>query len=208
MNKRNLEILGLSEGATIEEVKEKYQELKVKYSEERFLDGEAGNEAARMLNKIEVAYQELCVEFDEMAGDGKRGNAYEQVDELIRNNKLNEAQQMLDAFNERPAEWHYMQSVVFYKKSWINESKKQLEIAMHMEPDNEKYRSSYEKLMQKIEYEQQLARQNAQYGNANGPYGQGQQNNNANYNRQQQQMGGGCCDCLMACCLFQLCCRS
>ena len=178
--------------------------LELFYAEERFLDGEKGNEAARMLHKIETAYQELKMEFSEKVENGIRGNAYELVDQYIKNGQLNEAQQLLDSFNERPAEWHYMQSVVFYKKSWINESKKQLEIAMHMDPSNEKYRTAYEKLMQKIEYEHKMAQQmngqqNAgQYNNTNGAYNQ----------QQQQQMGGGCCDCLMACCLFQMCCRS
>lgn len=202
MNKKNLELFDLEEGATFEEVTARYEALKAKYSEERFLDGEKGNEAARMLHKIEVAYQELRTEFNEKIENGTRGNAYELVDQYIKNGQLNEAQQLLDSFNERPAEWHYMQSVVFYKKSWINESKKQLEIAMHMEPGNEKYRNSYEKLMQKIEYEHKMAQQintqqnGTQYNNTNGAY------------NQQQQMGGGCCDCLMACCLFQMCCRS
>lgn len=206
MNKKNLELFQLDEGATFEEVTAKYEELKAKYSEERFLDGEVGNEAARMLHKIETAYQELKTEYAEKMENGLRGNAYELVDTYIKNGQLNEAQQLLDSFNERPAEWHYMQSVVFYKKSWINESKKQLEIAMHMEPSNDKYRNSYDKLMQKIEYEHKMAQQmnaqqtgNQQYNNANGAYNQ----------QQQQQMGGnGCCDCLMACCLFQMCCRN
>ena len=55
MNKRNLEILGLSEGATKEQIEEAYNTLRAKYLEDRFLDGEAGNNAARMLTKIETA---------------------------------------------------------------------------------------------------------------------------------------------------------
>ena len=44
-----------------------------------------------------------------------------------------------------------MQSVIFYKKNWVNESKKQLEIAINMEPHNNKYSEAYSKLKQKIE---------------------------------------------------------
>ena len=43
------DFLGLSESATDEEITERYNQLKEKYSEERWLDGEAGNEAARNL---------------------------------------------------------------------------------------------------------------------------------------------------------------
>ena len=49
MNKKNLEILGLEEGATVEDIEQAYSTLKAKYMEERFLEGEAGNNAAKML---------------------------------------------------------------------------------------------------------------------------------------------------------------
>lgn len=62
MNKQYYELLGLDESATDESVTARYEELKKKYSEDRFLEGEAGNEAARMLNRIDVAYHEIMSE--------------------------------------------------------------------------------------------------------------------------------------------------
>ena len=53
------ELLGLSESATDEEITRRYEELKAKYKEDRWLDGEAGNEAAKMLTKLETAYREI-----------------------------------------------------------------------------------------------------------------------------------------------------
>lgn len=84
-------------------------------------------------------------------------SSYAKVEQFIRDGKINEAQGALDEFNERPAEWHYLQSVVFYKKNWMNESKKQLEIAMQLDSSNEKYRNSYNKLKEKIEYDKHRA---------------------------------------------------
>ena len=46
-------ILGLSQGATAEEIDAAYSELKNKYMKDRFLEGEAGNEAAKNLTKLE-----------------------------------------------------------------------------------------------------------------------------------------------------------
>jgi len=131
-------ILGLPVDATEEEIENAYHTLKDKYSRERFYEGEIGNEAARNLTKLETAYHEIIsskkkVENDEMVND------YSEVERLIKNGNINEAQGKLDDFSERNAEWHYLQSVIFYKKNWLNESKKQLEIALNMEPYNNKY---------------------------------------------------------------------
>ena len=158
MNKKNLEILGLNEGATAEEIEQAYSTLKAKYMEERFLDGEAGNNAAKMLGKIETARDELIAELNEAvkSEDGtatETGDAYAKVEQLIKDGNLQEAQRALDGFNERNAEWHYLQSVVFYRKNWVNESKKQLEIAMRLDAGNDKYKEAYKKLSDKIDYD-------------------------------------------------------
>ena len=210
MNQHYYEILGVSESATDEEIRARYEELKKKYSEERFLEGEAGNEAARMLNRIDVAYNEIMTERSEKHSAENAGSSYAKVDEYIRAGKINEAQAVLDEFNERPAEWHYLQSVVFYKKNWMNESKKQLEIALQMDSSNEKYRTAYNKLKEKIEYDKKQA-ENPQQQQAQGGYAQSAPQ--PGYD-EQQQMGGGfceqcatCCACnmLMNCCLNACC---
>ncbi len=198
------ELLGVSESATDEEIAARYEELRAKYREERWLDGEAGNEAAKMLTKIDVAYQEITASRKEKATNTDGDNAFEEITRLLKEDKLSEAQAKLDDCNERPAEWHYLQAVVFYKKNWTNDSKKQLEIAMQMDPDNVKYRSAYGKMNAKNEYEKQAASQTQNpYSNPNGaPTDDG------------NQMGGSACsECISCCytylcvdCLFSLCC--
>lgn len=195
MKRRNLEILGLDDSATREDIEEAYNKLREKYREERFLDGEAGNEAARMLTKIETAYTELLSELAEESKDDTTGTSYGKVEELIKSGDLQEAQRVLDSFNERNAYWHYLQSVIFYRKNWINESKKQLEIAMHLEPDNEKYKDAYKKLNEKMTSDS--ANNNA--GNQ-GVY-QGQTMNTY----QDDQMGGSFCATCVECCALNAC---
>ena len=153
MNKENYEILGVSESATDEELKEAYRALKKRYNEERWLDGEAGKNATRMLEKIDAAYEEIMSERREKrrTEEGKT-SAFEEVSELIKKGDIDGAQAKLDSFNERNAEWHYLQSVIYFRKSWINESKKQLEIAMQMDPSNAKYREAYDKLKARADY--------------------------------------------------------
>jgi tetratricopeptide (TPR) repeat protein len=197
------ELLGVSETATDEEITTRYNELREKYREERWQDGEAGNEAARMLTKLEVAYKEIISSRKEQEKNTEGQNSFEEISALLKENKLAEAQARLDDFNERPAEWHYLQAAVFYKKNWTNDSKKQLEIAMQMDPDNQKYRAAYGKMNAKNDYERQQAHQNQQqnpYANGGAPM--------------DDQMGGGACsNCISCCytylcvdCLFSLCC--
>ncbi len=146
-------ILGISENATDEEIEFAYQKLKNQYARDRFLEGEPGNEAARMLTKVETAYHEIMSSRKSKTQTENESSAdLAEVDRLIRNGDITRAQEALDNIRNRTAEWHYLQSVIFYKKNWVNESKKQLEIALSMEPHNKKYADDFAKLKQKMEY--------------------------------------------------------
>ena len=195
------ELLGLTESATDEEILNRYNELREKYNEDRWLDGEAGNEAARMLTKLDVAYREIMDSRKEQNKNTDGQSTFEEVADLLKQDKIAEAQSALDSFNERTAEWHYLQAVVFYKKNWTNDSKKQLEIAMQMDPENQKYRAAYGKLAAKNDFQRQEA------------YNQQQQNPYAHGAPDDQMGGNACSNCISCCytylcvdCLFSLCC--
>ena len=195
MNKKHLELFGLTENATKEDIKSAYETLRAKYLEERFMDGEIGNNAAKMLGAIETAYSELMGEFSERAAADDGEGSFARVEELIKAGDIAEAQRVLDAFNERGGRWHYLQSVVFYRKNWINESKKQLEIAIQLEPDNQKYKDTYKKLNEKINYDSQNS------ANAGQSVYQGQTVNSAD----SDQMGGNFCASCIECCYINMC---
>ena len=154
-----------------------------------------------MLTKLETAYKEILNARREKSQNTEGQNVYEEISQLLKSDKVSEAQQKLDACNERGAEWHYLQAVVFYKKNWTNDSKKQLEIAMQMDPNNQKYRAAYDKMNAKNEYQNQQAQREPQNPYANEPM-------------PDAQMGGGACsECVSCCytylcidCLFNLCC--
>ena len=158
-----------------------------------------------MLTKVETAYKEIMASRKERSNNTEGANTYEEISRLLKEDKLSEAQARLDDCNERNAEWHYLQAVVFYKKNWTNDSKKQLEIAMQMDPDNIKYRNAYGKMNAKNDYQNASSQQQTQnpYTNPNGmPMDNG------------EQMGGNACsNCISCCytylcvdCLFSLCC--
>ena len=197
------EILGIPDNATQEEIDNAYKALKDKYLRERFLEGEAGNKAAKELTKLETAYQEIITSKQTKTERREDMSSFVDIEILIKNGDISLAQQKLDDITERNAEWHYLQSVIFYKKNWLNESKKQLEIALNMEPHNSKYAENYARLKDKMEYN------NKQF---NGGYYGNQQSQGQADNR---QMGGtdsnGCVDyCLTMCCMnmaLNMCCN-
>ena len=142
------EILGLSHLASREQIDQRYQELRAKYQKDRFLEGDAGEEAAENLQKIEVAYRDILFALEEkqQQEQTQQPTDYATVEQLIKDNNLDKAQEMLDNVIIRDAEWHYLQSVLFYKRNWFLESKKQLEMATKLDPSNERYQRSLEKL--------------------------------------------------------------
>ena len=159
MDYNAFEILGLPSTATRDEVKDKYNELRKQYLEDRFKPGDEGERAAEKLQELDVAYRDAMDAIDEReqranraanadnaTSDNGATDDYESIRQQIKDNKLDEAQDALDQIIERTAEWHYLQSILFYKRNWFLESKKQLEMACQMEPNNKRYKQSLDKL--------------------------------------------------------------
>ena len=142
------EILGLTPSATRAEVDARYAALREKYQRDRFLPGDEGEEASEKLQQLEVAYRDILSQQDEerQTDHFTEDSDYTVVQQLIKDGKLDEAQSKLDARETRDAEWHYVQSILFYKRNWFLESKKQLELACQMDPNNARYKQSLEKL--------------------------------------------------------------
>lgn len=192
-------ILNCNENSSDEDIQREYEALKKKYSEERFLEGEAGNYAAKKLTEVETAYNEIMNSRKE--NKERSGNLFEEVEKAIRDGDLQAAQRFLDAFDERNAEWHYLQSVVFYKKNWKNESKKQLEIAMSMNSEEKKYKDAYNTLVEGMNAENNA--NNSANNQQNGNAGANDWNHSGNMGYDERQMGG--MSCMDTCCQIVAC---
>lgn len=145
-------ILGIDQNASQSEILEAYKTKRAEYQQHVFDEGEAGAQAARMLEQLDNAYQqamETAQECSDVSGEGE--SVYDSVKQAIRNKDVDAAQRELDKMSYRGAEWHYYQSIVFYEKNWLNDSKKQLELALEMEPSNQKYSRALENLKKKID---------------------------------------------------------
>ena len=111
-------ILGIDKNASQSEILEAYKTKRAQYQEHVFDEGEAGAQAARMLEQLDNAYQqamESAQEASTVTGEGE--SAFEAVKQAIRNKDVETAQRELDKMSTRGAEWHYYQSIVFYEKN-------------------------------------------------------------------------------------------
>ncbi len=157
MNKRaELSSKMFTTGAEGEQAAKQIDELDKAYA--RLMDGINRRSSPENENKAQEAddkdsqdkKESETVNPDEFSfggeSDGDHEAYYRKIEDQIKADNLTEAQQLLDDMNERTAEWHYLQSIVYYKKNWYLESKKQLQFALNMEPDNKKYKNSLDKL--------------------------------------------------------------
>jgi len=142
-------ILNLDPSSSEEAVRAQYALLKARYSEERFLSGTKGNEAADKLTELEIAFKIIEDDFAYKKNAAQNGTTqydFSFIAKLIENGKYNDAQIALDNINYHNAEWHYTQAMLFYRREWTSEAKAQLKMALQQEPNNQKYLTALERL--------------------------------------------------------------
>lgn len=99
---------------------------------------------------------------------------------LLSEDKTQEALDLLESVEDKDAEWHYLGSRIYLAKNWTNESRKQLEIAIELAPDNKQYRRELAELRQ---YMNGLAEEPQDKGGT------------ANRSNGGEQLGSGCAEC-------------
>ena len=221
------EVLGLDRNASVEELQARYENLKKEYGEGRFKSGAEGMQAARNLNALENAWQDITDELkvkqetqnvkkeekiEELTAEEVKKESSESaetfafIEKLIKDGKYDEAQQRLDNVMDRNGEWHYLQSKIFYHRDWLSECKKQLEIAVNSDKDNKKYKSALDNL------EAVMGNKNADPSKIDSEMsGEGDRYGYGNVNQTQGNSLMSCCStyCLvsMCCDTCSLCCR-
>ena len=196
-------ILGVDKNATQSEILEAYKQKRAYYQAHIFDEGESGSQAASMLNQLEDAYQqamEMALESATVTGEGE--SAYEQVKQAIRAKDIETAQRLLDDMSCRGAEWHYYQSVVFYEKNWLNDTKKQLEIALQMDPQNAKYQRALDNLKKKIDGSRSYDKEGSQ-----GVYNADSAQTERTYSQRDGAVADGICSACQALWCADCCCE-
>ncbi len=210
-------ILGVARGASQSEILEAYKQKRAYYQQHVFDEGEAGADAARMLEVLDNAYQDAMSQTHEAATVGgdpdSEQSRYQDVKAAVSARDFEKAQSLLDDMYYRGGEWHYYQAIIFYEKNWLNESKKQLELAVDLEPENDKYKRALENMKKKIDgtgaFKQDARQQQAQQG---GQYyttddGTGYATQRSYQQQAQPSAADGCCTACQCAICADCCCE-
>lgn len=160
------DILGISQNATDEEVKEAYRKLARKYQSENYESGPLSGVAQKKMQEIDEAYDRIIVErrsssssssADYTAEQGANtgyysantGNSYAQYSDIrqkIYSNRIDDAETLLDGVpvQKRDAEWYFLKGSVQYKRGWFDEARNNFSNACRMNPTNREYQAAYE----------------------------------------------------------------
>ncbi|MBQ6020280.1 MAG: molecular chaperone DnaJ [Clostridia bacterium] len=160
------EVLGLSPGSSVAQVKKTYKELARQASE---LPQEQYNLRMEELNE---AYDSIINTTVSGAYDAGRGNAYDSagrsssgygannaysnpsfddIRQYINAGRYDEADMLLNGTpaSSQTAEWHFLKGQVLYHRGWLENASTEFEAAYRMEPQNQEYKNAYESVFQK-----------------------------------------------------------
>ena len=144
-------VLGVSPGATDAEIKTAYRNLAKKYHPDRYQGHDLEDLAGERLKEINEAYD--MIQKQRSGGGGYTYNGggssytgspqYAEIRDAISRGDLTRADSMLDAIQNRTAEWHYLKGMVLLKKGWYDGARQHFSTAASMDPANAEYARAY-----------------------------------------------------------------
>lgn len=162
--KNPYEVLGISEGASDEEIKKAYREQVKKYHPDQYQDNPLSKLAEEKLREVNEAYEYLTGKgqtaktsngWSGRSPGGRNGAAagqnygegsFRQVRMYINSGNIAAAEAMLDSIQDKNAEWFYLRGLIFLKKGWYNEAMMNIRQACNMDPSNYEYRDTLNRM--------------------------------------------------------------
>lgn len=162
--KNPYEVLGIGEGASIDEIKRAYKELVKKYHPDQYQNNPLSGLAEEKLKEINQAYDSLLKDYENKGTNYRaqenaysyRGSnrtnyysdtsLYSQVRMNIMNGNIQAAENLLNRITMKDAEWHYLRGLIFMRKGWYNEAVNSINTAVNMDPSNMEYRDALNRI--------------------------------------------------------------
>lgn len=148
-------VLGVSPGASQEEIKAAYRALVKKHHPDRFTDEAEKARATERIKEINEAYDMLTRGGGTNAySDAGRGYSgaytgdfaaeFSRVEVCINGGNLTEAEAILSSIPLRNARWHYLRGIIDMQTGRYSSGSQHFSQAYNMEPGNPEYRQAYE----------------------------------------------------------------
>ncbi len=148
-------VLGISPNASDDEVKKAYRDLARKYHPDNYHDNPLADLAQEKMKEINEAYDTITKTRSGggggaySGGGGYSGNSggsgsseFAQVRAYINSGNLGMAEQLLNASQNRNAEWNFLMGSLYYRKGWLDEARNYYQRAVQMDPGNAEYRQA------------------------------------------------------------------
>ncbi|MBR2520616.1 MAG: DnaJ domain-containing protein [Oscillospiraceae bacterium] len=158
-------VLGISPGASEQEIKKAYRELARKYHPDNFHDNPLADLAQEKMKEINEAYDTLMKthtsgsssqsssygpgsSYSQSGGNysysySYNGNPlYDDIRRDIDMGNLDQAATKLSKITDRSAQWYFLKGSVDFRRGWYDEARRNFQTACNMEPHNMEFRQA------------------------------------------------------------------
>lgn len=153
------EVLGVRQGASLDEVRQAYRELAKKYHPDRYADNPLRDLAEEKMREINEAYDYLMKNNTNSSSNGYGNNShsnsngygnnfssFQRIRDLINRNDIKTAEYELNQISNKNAEWFFLRGMISLRKGWYSQGYQDIQTAVSMDPSNYEYREMFNRL--------------------------------------------------------------